>query len=122
MKPLKHWQDLINALLGVILILSPWLMGYADMSMAMYNAVLIGAALVAASLGAILVPRAWEEWTECALGAWMVVSPWVLGFNMHRDAMVTAVTMGLVIAALALWTLFTDKDYSEWWRHDRTAH
>ena len=32
-----------------------------------------------------------------------------------------AVIAGIVIAALALWTLLSDKDYSGWWR-DRMAH
>jgi hypothetical protein len=62
----------------------------------------------------MLMPRAWEEWTECALGAWLVISPWVLGFGAQRDAMLAAVGSGLVIVVLALWTLWTDKDYSAW--------
>jgi hypothetical protein len=45
----------------------------------------------------------------------------VLGFSTHRDAMLGAVIAGIVVVALALWTLFTDKDYSAWWR-DRVAH
>lgn len=116
MKQLKHWQDLVNALLGVFLILSPWALGFQDTMAAMVNAVVIGVALIAAALGAIFVPRAWEEWTEGVLGLWMVVSPWALGFSMHRDAMLAAVVTGIVIAALALWTLMTDEDYKTWWR------
>lgn len=122
MKPLKHWQDVINALLGICIGISPWVMGFAGMSMAMSNAVIVGLALIAASLGAILVPRAWEEWTEAALGLWMVVSPWALGFSTSRDAMLTMVIMGLVVMALALWTLATDRDYTPSWHHDKVAH
>lgn len=113
---LKHWQDVVNALLGIGVILSPWALGFQDMRMAMASMVITGVALIAAALGAIFVPRAWEEWTEGALGLWMVVSPWALGFSTHRNAMLTAVTMGIVIAALALWTLMTDEDYKTWWR------
>ncbi|MGH6627350.1 MAG: SPW repeat protein [Burkholderiaceae bacterium] len=113
---LKHWQDLVNALLGVWLILSPWALGFEGTTVAMTNAVVIGLALIAAALGAIFVPRAWEEWTEGILGLWMIVSPWALGFGTHRDAMLSAVIGGVVIAALALWTLATDKDYNAWLR------
>ena len=120
MKQPKHWQDVINALLGVWMALSPWILGYQAITAATASAVLVGVALVAAGLGAMIVPRAWEEWTECALGAWMVISPWVLGFGAQRDAMVTAVVTGLVVVALALWTLFTDKDYSA--SFHRAAH
>lgn len=80
------------------------------------NAVIVGLMLVAAALGAMLVPLAWEEWTELALGLWLVVSPWVLGFAELVPAMSTAVATGAVITALALWTLATDKDYNAWLR------
>lgn len=115
MKQLKHWQDVVNALLGVWVVLSPWALGFQDTRTAMVNAVVVGVALVAAALGAMLVPRAWEEWTECALGAWLVISPWVLGFDAMRNPMLAAVCSGLVIVVLALWTLWTDKDYSAGW-------
>jgi heme/copper-type cytochrome/quinol oxidase subunit 3 len=121
MLQLKHWQDAVNAVLGAWLVLSPWAMGYQGESVATGNAVLIGLALFAAALGAIFVPRAWEEWTEGVLGLWMIASPWALGFGTLHGARPTAVVTGIVIVALALWTLFTDKDYSAWWR-DRTAH
>jgi hypothetical protein len=121
MMRLKHWQDAVNAVLGVWLVLSPWAMGYVGETSAMTNAIVIGVALTAAALGAIFVPRAWEEWTEGVLGLWLIVSPWALGFAARDGARLAAVVTGIAIAALALWTLFTDKDYSAWWR-DRLAH
>lgn len=121
MRQPKHWQDAVNAVIGAALALSPWAIGYMSETAAMANAIVIGLALVAAALGAILVPRAWEEWTEGALGLWMIVSPWVLGFSGHVDARNAAVVAGVVIAALAIWTLATDKDYNAWWRRDRTT-
>jgi len=114
MKQLKHWQDVVNALLGVWVVLSPWALGFQDASTPMANAVIVGVLLIAAALGAMIVPRAWEEWTECGLGVWLVVSPWVLGFSAQSTPMLAAVISGLVIAALAVWTLVTDKDYSGW--------
>ena len=114
MKQVKHWQDPANALLGAWLILSPWALSYQTDTMPMVNAVVVGVALAAAALGATFVPRAWEEWTEGALGLWLVVSPWVLGFEALRNAMVAAVATGVAIMALAIWVLMTDKDYSSW--------
>lgn len=117
----KHWQDIVNALLGVWIVLSIWALGFQDNTVAMTNAVVVGLALIAAALGAMFVPRAWEEWTEGALGLWLVASPWVLGFSTHREAMLSAVVTGALVAALALWTLLIDKEYSGTWR-DRVAH
>ena len=120
MKQLKHWQDAVNAVLGGWLILSPLALGHAEELMPTANAMLVGAALIAAALGAILVPRAWEEWTEAALGLWLIASPWILGFSGHAEAMLAAVVTGIAIAALAAWTLATDETYNAWWR-ERTA-
>lgn len=111
MKQIKHWQDAANAVIGVGLVLSPWAMGYAAESTPTANAVTAGVALLAAALGAMLTPRAWEEWTEALLGVWLVVSPWVLGFAAGEVARNVAVAIGLVTVVLALSTLLTDKDY-----------
>ena len=114
MKQLKHWQDPINALLGIWLVLSPWAVGYAGDRVAFANALIVGVALVAVAAGAMLVPRAWEEWTEAVLGLWLVGSPWLLGFAGLTTAMHAVVATGAAIMVLALWTLATDKDYSTW--------
>ena len=109
MKQFKHWQDPVNGLLGIWLVLSPWLLRYDANTTATANMVVVGLALFAASVGAILAPRAWEEWVEAALGAWLIVSPWALKFGGLPDAMYTAVGTGVVVLVLALWTLASDK-------------
>ena len=114
MKQLKHWQDPVNALLGAWLALSPWVVGYVPNITANYNAVVVGALLIAAALGAMFIPKAWEEWTEAVLGLWLIVSPWALGFGADQLARNTAVSTGIIVALLALWTLATDKEYSAW--------
>lgn len=112
MRKIKHWQDAVNAVLGFMLILSPMALSYTVETVATTNAVVIGLALVAAALGAMLTPNAWEEWTETILGLWMMMSPWVLGFAAHMTPMYVAVGCGAFVVLLALWTLATDKDFS----------
>ncbi len=120
MKQMKHWQDPVNAVLGVWLILSPWALGFQKELTPMGNAVIVGILLLAAALGAIFVPRAWEEWTEGVLGLWLVVSPWALKFSGIYAAKASAVATGVVVIVLALWVLMTDKDFAIWSR-DRPA-
>lgn len=114
MKQMKHWQDPVNGLVGVWLILSPWALGFQSDMTVLANAVIVGILLLATALGAIFVPRAWEEWTETALGVWLAISPWALGFSAMQNATISAVVSGLVVAVLALWVLSTDKDYAGW--------
>ena len=122
MRLLKHWQDWVNAVLGLWLVSSPWAMGFqADLAVTS-NAVLVGLALVAAAVGAVLVPRAWEEWTEIAIGMWLMASPWVLGYSALQTAMLVAVGTGTVVVVLALWSLFFAKDYRNWLSEETPAH
>lgn len=115
MKQLKHWQDPINGLLGVALILSPWALGFSQNPTPTSNAVIGGIALIAVALGAMIVPRAWEEWAEAAIGLWLIAAPWALDFSADTQAMRVSVLTGVVVAVLALWVLATDKDYSSRW-------
>lgn len=120
MKQMKHWQDPVNVVLGAWLVLSPWILGFSGERVAMANAVIVGVLLIAASVGAIIVPQAWEEWSEAALGLWMAVSPWVLRYNGQQLATRSALISGIVILALALWVLATDRDYG--FAHGDIAH
>jgi len=114
MTQLKHWQDVANLVLGVWLALSPWAIGYQGDATAMTNAVIVGVALIAVALGAIFVPRAWEEWTQGLLGLWLIASPWLLGFNDQQTVMRNAVLTGMAVVALAAWTLLTDRGQRTW--------
>lgn len=116
MTQLKHWQDPVNAMLGAWLVISAWVLGFEQDMTVLGNQVIVGALLIAAGLGAIFLPRAWEEWTEAGLGLWMVLSPWLLGYSALQTATWNAVATGLVVLALAMWVLVTDKDYSGWLR------
>ncbi len=116
MTRMKHWQDALNAILGIWLIVAAWVLGFQTDATAMASAVIVGVLLLAAALGAIFLPHAWEEWVELVLGLWLIASPWVLRFSTLPDAWANAVLAGLVIAILAIWVLLTDKDYGTWWR------
>ena len=105
------WEEWLNLIVGLWALVSPWVLGFQDVTLAMWSTVATGVALGAVALGATLVPRAWEEWTEGALAIWLAVSPWVLGFATVENAMVNAVLVSAAILVLALWVLVTDKDY-----------
>jgi hypothetical protein len=39
----------------------------------------------------------WEDWVGIGLGAWMLVSPWVLGYTDNGVATMNALVMGTVL-------------------------
>jgi SPW repeat len=115
MSKIKHWQDPLSLILGLWLVASPWVLGHQAQANPTWNAVILGVLISVAALFALFRVMAWEEWTNVVLGVWLVVSPWVLGFSALVPAMWNAVIVGIVVAALALWALGTDKDIGGWW-------
>lgn len=118
----KHWQDPVNLILGVWMLFSPWALQYQADTPATWNAAILGILIAAVAVFALLRVMAWEEWTSVVLGLWLVVSPWILGFSGLVTAMWNAVIVGVVVAALALWALGTDKDIGGWWSHSHVTH
>jgi len=112
----KHWQDPVNLVLGLWMLVSPWVLGHQAETNPTWNAVILGILIAAAVLFALFRVMAWEEWVSVAFGIWLVISPWLLGFSALVAAMWNAVIVGVVVAALALWALSTDKDIGGWWR------
>ncbi len=99
---MRPWQDWANLILGLWLVLSPWLLGFSGTPAAMWNALIIG---VVVGLMALLHLRdgpMWEEWVNVVLGVWLILSPWILGFSGMANAMWNAVIVGLLVGVLAL--------------------
>ena len=98
--------DVYILILGAMLLLSPWVMALAR-GPARADAWVSGAVIVMLSAVAILLFSEWEEWIVLACGAWLVASPWLLGF-VHTAAMRVDVGIGLLVmylAALELWLI-----------------
>lgn len=105
---LERWRNqtnLINVLFAAILFVSPWLLGFSYETAGL-NAWASGLLLGLVSVVAILSYAEWEEWIDLALGAWILGSPWVLGFPADAAATKVHVMIGLIVtvlAAIELW-------------------
>jgi hypothetical protein len=98
-----QFQDWINLVLAVLLFVSPWVLGFAGETGAAWNAWICGIVVAALAVLALVKVAEWEEWIAAALGVWLVISPWVLGFAAMAAALWTHIVLGVVIAVLALW-------------------
>lgn len=114
----KHWQDPVNLILGIWTLISPWALGFhATSGRATDNAVLLGILIGLAAIAAMVHVRAWKEWINVILGAWLFISPWALGFSGMAAAAWSAWIIGAVVFILALWELGTDREIGGWWSH-----
>ena len=99
-----YWQDTLNFLLGAGLFFSPWLFGFGAEQPAALNAYVVGAIIAVMALMALFAFETWEEWVSGLLGAWLVISPWVLGFSGSSTALLTHVVVGVAAIVLAIWS------------------
>ena len=111
----KRWQDWVNMLLGLWLFVSPWAMGYASHEAAAWNAYVLGTAIVVFAASAVYMPKVWEELFNMGFGAWLVISPYALGFVSQTTIAVHTVIVGALIVGFATWAMFSDAEFNKWW-------
>lgn len=70
-----QWQDGVNVLLGVWLLISPWLLQFSGNAPATWNSVILGVVIGVASISALVRFHEWEEWVDLIMGLWLVVAP-----------------------------------------------
>src|SRR5438552_4077994 len=74
-----NWQDWLDMVLGLWLVVSPWILDFADNDpAATRNAVVVGIVIAVLSALTFLAYHVVEEWIDVILGFWLIVSPWVL--------------------------------------------
>jgi hypothetical protein len=76
-----QWQDWLNLLLGLWMVVSTWIIGHDSGSAAIVNYYVVGLAVAAFAIAALTAFRIWEEWVNLVLGASLLVSPWLFGFS-----------------------------------------
>jgi len=115
MARVKHWQDPVNAMVGVWLVLSPWILGFSNVVVAAASTAAVGVLLVASSVGAMQFAQAWEEWLDVILGVALMLLPAVFGFDGVFPALQNALVSGALVTFLALWVLASDDVLAGWW-------
>lgn len=80
-------HGVIDYLMGALLIVAPYLLGFADGTAAQWSPQILGAALIGASLltdyelGVVrVIPMPVHLFLDIAAGALLAVSPWLFGF------------------------------------------
>lgn len=106
----RQWQDAVNIVLGLWLIASPWVLGYAAQTTPAWNAYVLGVIIAVAAIAALVAFHAWEEWVNVALGVWLVVSPWILGFSGLTTALWNQIVVGVLVGGLAFWSTMVTHD------------
>lgn len=102
----QRWQDWVGLILGALLFLSPWIVGFSGAGAAAASAWVLG--VIAVVLFGVAVSRPdnqWEEWANLVLAVLMLISPFALGFTFMLGAAYTHWFLGALIGLDAIWAL-----------------
>ena len=102
----EHWQDGISVLVGVWLVISPWVLGYYGINAAMLNSVVLGVIITVAASAALLKFHEWEEWVSMVMCGWLIISPWLFDYAVMAAAAWNHVIVGLLVGALSGWSIW----------------
>ncbi len=109
----RNWEDWVGMLLGVLIGLSPWLAGQQDNQVAMWNAVIIGALVIALAALELAGLQRWEEVCEIACGLWLIASPFIFGYAETGTLRYWHFALGAAVALIAALELWQDWKLSD---------
>ncbi len=107
---LRHqaWEDGASMILGLLVVLSPWLSDAAISTTMMTVTGFVGFLIVAMAGLEMVSLRRWEEIIETLCGVWLIASPFVFGYG--GALMYWHIAIGALVAMLALFELWQDWD------------
>ncbi len=90
-------------LLGIWELISPWVLGYTDLTNATLNAVIVGILIAIFAIGrfAGAYYASYLSWFNVACGIWLIVSPWIIGYTFAGGVLINSVAVGAVVVILA---------------------
>jgi hydrogenase-4 membrane subunit HyfE len=103
--PTAQGMEALTVLAGVFLLASPWIVGFSQFNSLTVNNFVTGIALAVIGLAlAVAFERAYGlSMAVCAIGAWTVVSPWLVAGNVDTArTILTNVITGAIVFLLGL--------------------
>lgn len=95
--------SIITIILGAWLVVSPYLLGYST-SQAVWNQTILGIVVAIFAIWQMANPIArWAGWINVVVGAWLIVSPFILGYE-GGAAYWNQIVAAIVVVVLSLST------------------
>jgi len=92
-----------TGIVGVLLVIAPWVLGYSTDMVAFWSSLILGALIVILSVikGLVHDRSGWEYWVIGILGILSAIAPFVLAYAQARRAELSDVVLGIVALLLA---------------------
>jgi hypothetical protein len=96
------------AVAGVWVTIAPFVLGYSSVTAAVLNGVIVGVSVTILAGYSAVAERETRirtlGWITAALGLWLVLAPFILGYAPVVAALWSDIIAGILILALSLWT------------------
>lgn len=117
----RKWEDWFGMLLGLLIVLSPWLTGQANYGFgtlsepgfAILCTVLAGVLVFGLAQMEYIALQRWEEAGEMVLGLWLIAAPYLLGYSSDGMLRFWHTGIGAVVFLLAVLKLWQDWDLTD---------
>jgi hypothetical protein len=90
-------------LLGLYCAVSPWILHYTTSQPALgTHNLIMGIAISLLALGFTVTPERMYglSWAICAMGAWMIISPWIVGISPDAGVVINSIIIGALAVVL----------------------
>ena len=111
-----HWASGINLLLGLWLILAPFVLGYSGIRESLWNDIVIGAIIAILAAIRIFTPLQYRSlsWWNFALGGWLIFAPFLIyGAGASgppaQAATWNEVIVGVLVIVLGAWSALSTR-------------
>lgn len=104
-----------NLLLGLWLVIAPWVLDYSSETNAVWNQVVVGIAIATLALLRTMDPAAAASlsWTNFVLGGWLLFAPFVLRYDGSGNTSAiywNDILVGVLVIGLAAWSATASDD------------
>jgi hypothetical protein len=101
----KEWQDWLNLVLGIWICVSPWALNFTDNASATRIAVAVGFLIIVSEVFTFWALRSLEEWINVLLGAWLIISAWLLDIS-PSITKIDFIVSGVAVVLLAVYEIW----------------
>lgn len=93
--------SIVNLILGLWLIVSPYLFGYT--SGAITNSVILGIIVAILAIVRLATPsQVWASWLNGIAGLWLIIAPFIVGFSVAAGYW-NEIIVGIIVAVVGFW-------------------
>lgn len=109
----RTWEEWCGMILGIVILLSPWVTRWPDHREVFVNALVVGILVFGLAQFEYVSLKRWEEAGSIVLGFWLICSPFIFDYAGAEQLRYWHFGLGALVAALAALELWQDRRLSD---------